>query len=147
MIRIGATAIALVLLASPAFAHAIRMKVEVTDSEIRATVRYDGADDDGGPVEFALSRREPLQEVSRSKPGPETTATFPRPEPGPYRMVAQDDFGHRVVVDFEVPPRGVPASAASPERSLGPILAGLAIIAVAAAAWWRLAGRKKHHGA
>jgi hypothetical protein len=134
------------MFATPAFAHAIRMKVEITDSQVQATVRYDGADEDGGPVEVQLSRRDPPQEIAKVKPGPEAVATFPRPEPGLYRMIAQDEFCHRVVVDFEVPPLGQNATVSSQTHSQWLTVAGVAIVAVVAFVWWRISGRKKHHG-
>jgi len=143
-------ALVLLLFAPPAFAHAIRMKVEITDSHIQATVRYDGSNEDGSDVEFQLIRREPLQEIAKFKPGVEAVATFPRPEPGLYRMVAQDDFGHRVVVDFEIEDT-VAGNGYDQDRVRGPsrelaTAAGLGLIAFLSLAGWWITGRKKHHG-
>ncbi len=145
MIRSAITAFALLLFASPAFAHAIRVKVEVTPTEVRATVRYDGAEEDGGQVEVKLSSLEPSAEIDSQKLGPDGSTAFPRPEPGKYRIVAADDFGHRVVVDFEVPLLGQTASAGSYGDGTGGLLTlgGIGIIAGIAFVAWRFTRGKK----
>jgi hypothetical protein len=140
-----AIAIVMVFTVPAAFAHAIRMKVEVNETHVVATVRYDGADEDGGPVTVTLSRREPAAEVAKEILGADGTARFPRPEAGVYRMVAQDEFGHRVQVDFEVPAAGRAAAGSTTPASNWLTLAGVGIVAAVALIGWWLAGRKKSH--
>ena len=101
---IRAAVLALLAFAAPASAHAIRMKVDVTAGEVCASVRYDGADEDGGQVTVTLQRGESKEVVGTMKLGNDGSCAFPRPDAGKYRAIAQDDFGHRAVVDFEVLP-------------------------------------------
>jgi hypothetical protein len=145
MNRFAAIAIVSLLMSSPAFAHAIRMKVEVTATEVRAEVRYDKAKEDGGPVTVTLQRIEPKEEIAKEKLGVDGSSTFPRPQPGVYRMIAQDDFGHRVEVDFEVLPGNEISSHGSKTlaNSEWLTLAGLGIIGVLVLGGWWFAGRKK----
>lgn len=143
-----AAVIACFAVASPAFAHAIRMKVDVTATEVRAEVRYDGADEDGGEVTVTLQRVNPKEDLGTSKLGKDGSCTFSRPASGRYRAVGQDDFGHRVVVEFDVT-AGTETTAGSKGADTGGwlTLAGLGVIAMLALAGWWYAGRKKTHAA
>ena len=145
MNRIAAVAIVSLSASSPAFAHAIRMKVDVTATDVRAEVRYDGAKEDGGPVEVTLRKFESKDELGRQKLGPDGSCTFPRPAPGVYRMTAEDEFGHRAVVDFEVKSGAEPSSVGSKtlENGLWLNLAGVGVIGVLVLGGWWYMGRKK----
>jgi hypothetical protein len=77
---------------SAAFAHAMLVKVEVTATEIRVAVSYDGADHGGeGPTVtlFRMPGKVPVEKTPTDKLG---LAVFAKPPTGKYLVVAEDEF-------------------------------------------------------
>jgi hypothetical protein len=89
------------LLVAPLQAHGMRAKVEVVDNQVTVTVSYD--DDEsasGATVElFAEGNSVPLLKGVTDRKG---QWIFDRPPPGQYRIVAEEEEGHRAERKFQV---------------------------------------------
>jgi hypothetical protein len=129
--------------AGSTFAHSIRASVTVTSDTVQVQVAFDGEDDLRGKVTVKLLDAEGAV-VGQAEPDRQGHCSFPRPQPGRYRIIAQDDgFGHRVERSFDVK-QGEETVSAEPNRSRGVmVMIGLGLIgALTLVAYW-LAGRKK----
>jgi len=75
--------------------------VVVTETELRIVVKFDDDETAGGAtIElFRASEKQPFAKATADKTG---TCVLPRPEPGQYRVVAEEEMGHRATREFEV---------------------------------------------
>ncbi len=131
--------------AEPAFAHTLRMTVTLTATDITVKTSYSGDDHDSGPATVTISK--PNKELFISgKISPNGTWTTPRPAPGKYTVVAEDELGHRAEHEIEVGPEPEPKEwkANEPPLSSGlGIAIGIGAIGlIMLAAYWLLSRKK-----
>jgi hypothetical protein len=130
--------------AAPVLAHAMRVSVTVSAADVRVKVTYDADEEHGGGGATVKLLDVQNEAVGEGKPDKDGVCVFPRPKPGVYRVVAQDDFGHRAERVVAVQEGTEETVSAPPEQSRGLMVAvGLGVIAVVTLAWYWLAGRKK----
>jgi hypothetical protein len=136
--------VAAVATAGPCLAHAMTVRVTVTADAVVAKVSFDGDDDLRGTVTVKLLDDSGAV-IGKAEPGKDGTCTFPRPKPGRYKVLAEDDgFGHRDERPFEVKDGQETTTAAPPDQSRGLTVAvGLGAIGVLTLLGYWLAGRKK----
>jgi hypothetical protein len=92
----------LLIVMTPASAHAIRAGVSVTETQVVVLVSFDGEDDLRGDV-FVRLEDEQHRELGKVKINLHNIAAFPRPADGVYFVVAEDDgFGHRTEKRFVI---------------------------------------------
>ena len=131
--------------AVPAFAHAMKTVVKVTESEIQVRVSFDGDDDLRGTVTVRLETAETKEVLGKAEPDKTGACSFPKPKPGKYRIVAEDDgFGHRSTRTFEVTDGAETTVSQDSSRPRGAMIAiGIGVIGVLTLAGYWIAGRKK----
>ena len=131
--------------AEPAFAHTLRMTVTLTATDLAVKTSYSGDDHDSGPATVTLSK--PNKEVVASgKIGPDGTWTTPKPAPGKYTVVAEDEFGHRAEQNMEVGQETEPKEWKANEPPVSPglgIAIGIGAIGLVTLAVYWLLSRKK----
>jgi hypothetical protein len=122
----------------------MRAGVTVTATEVRVRVSFDGEDDLRGKVTVKLLDAAGAV-VGQAEPDTQGGCSFPRPKPGAYRVVAEDDgFGHRAERAFEVKGGAEETVAAEPDRPRGLMVAvGLGVVAALTLVGYWAAGRKK----
>ncbi len=126
--------------ASPARAHAMRMTVKLSDSQITVTTHFDGETHDGGDVTVTISNAD-REVMATGKIGADGTWSTPKPAVGHYTVVAQDDFGHRAERAIEIAADAAPkqwtANEAPVSSELG-IAIGIGAIGIATLGgyWW-----------
>lgn len=126
---------------SAALAHTMLLTVTVTATELRVSVRYDGADHGGDGPTVRLHRL-PGKELVEKRPADKTgEAVFPKPANGTYLVVAEDEFhdAEKTVAVGEEPAVYADGSGNKPLL----IAVGLAAIAALTAAAWYASKPKK----
>ncbi len=131
--------------AEPAAAHTLRMTVTATVTDLTVKTSYSGDDHDSGPATVTISK--PNREVVASgKIGPDGTWITPKPAPGKYIVVAEDEFGHRAEKEIEVgqetEPKEWKANEPPVSSGLGIAIGIAAIGLVTLAAYWLLSRKK-----
>jgi hypothetical protein len=131
--------------AEPAFAHTLRMTVTLTATDITVKTSYSGDDHDSGPATVSISKLN-KEVVVTGKIGPDGTWTTPKPAPGKYTVVAEDELGHRAENEIEVGQETEPKEwkANEPPLSSGlGVAIGIGVIGlVTLAAYWLLSHKK-----
>jgi hypothetical protein len=82
----------LVAVPSAAFAHKMMLYVEVTPTELRVMVKYDGADHGGSGPAVKLLRMPGEELVEKKETDKKGEVVFAKPAKGKYRVIAEDEF-------------------------------------------------------
>jgi hypothetical protein len=123
----------------------MKMDWKLTPDVIEVRVSFDGDDDLRGKVTVRLEVADTKEKLGQVEPDKAGLCTFPRPKPGKYRFVAEDDgFGHRAERTFEVTDNTQTTASEESTRPRGMMIAiGLGVIGVLTLAGYWFAGRKK----
>lgn len=103
MRRILAIAFALTI-ASTAEAHSLTMTISITAADITVRTEYSGNDHESGTPTVTITDVNTKAIVAQGKVGVDGRWTTPLPPPGKYKIVAEDEFGHRIGKDQEIVP-------------------------------------------
>lgn len=137
----------LLIAARPASAHAMRMTVIVDKEKLTVKTTYSGDDHDGGDVMVKVTRLPGNESVAEGKVGAGGYWSTAIPPAGDYRIVAQDDFGHRaeqvVTVAEAKDPTEYRANEAPVSEGWGVALGLSGISLVTLAGYWFLSRGKK----
>lgn len=77
---------------SVALAHKMLLSVEVTATELRVMVKYDGADHGGGGPAVKLLRMPGKELVEKKETDKKGEVVFAKPAKGKYLVIAEDEF-------------------------------------------------------
>ncbi len=132
-------------LPSVALAHKMLLTVEVTATELRVAVKYDGADHGGGGPEVSLYRM-PGKQLAEKKPTDKAgECVFAKPPAGTYLVAAEDEFhGVEKVIDVTDEAKTYADEPANKWLMIG---IGLTAIAGLTAAGWYFSRPKGERGA
>lgn len=130
--------------AVPAFAHAMKTIVTVTETEIQVRVSFDGDDDLRGVVTVRLEDTETKSVLAKAESDKTGLCSFPRPKPGKYRIVADDGFGHHSERPLDVTDGTETTVSQDAERPRGAMIAiGLGVIGALTLVGYWFTSRKK----
>jgi len=88
--------------AAPASAHAMKMTVNLAAGTITVKTSYSGDDHDGGAVTVTMTDAQKTV-VAVGKISADGQWATPAPQAlGKYRVVAEDEFGHRAEQEIEI---------------------------------------------
>ncbi len=149
-LRLATTLLFLMATSAPLLAHAMRASVSITENEVIVLVRFDGDDDLVGAVQVILEDTATKTKWAEGVADKSGECRFPRPAPGEYRIIAEDDgFGHRAERAFKVEENATYSEAApvvSRADRTWQVVVGLSVIAALTLASYLWVGRTRNTG-
>lgn len=143
--RLRLALLLLVAVPAVALAHKMTLYVEVTPTELRVMVKYDGADHGGSGPAVKLLRMPGKELVEKKATDKKGEVVFAKPAKGNYLVVAEDEF-HDAEKLIEVGEE-LTVYADGPGNKWLLMAAGVTAIVVLTVAVWYLSKPKGERGA